>query len=57
MSKADTPVNLRTFSAVLEVVAYIPTKSDSEIAKEINHAVKVTIPGCLSVMEVLYIKG
>jgi len=57
MSKEDTPVNLRTFRTVLEVVAYIPTKSDNEIAKGINHAIKMTIPGRLSVMEVMYLKG
>ena len=57
MSKAETPVNRKTLRAVSEVVAYTPTRSDSEIAKGINHAMKITIAGRLSVMEILYFKG
>ena len=50
MSKADTPVNNDTVWTVLEVAAYISTRSDSEITKGINHAIKITIPGRLSRM-------
>ena len=57
MSKAETPVERRIFRAVSDSVAYIPTKSDSEIASGISHAKKITITGRLSVMEVLYLSG
>ena len=43
MSKAEKPVTLNIFRTVLDSVAYIPTKSVSEIAKGINHAVRITI--------------
>ena len=57
MSKADTPLNRKTFRAVLEVVTYIPTKSDSDIAKGMNQAIEITIRGRLLVVEVMYLKG
>ena len=57
MSNAETPVNRKTLRAVSEVVAYKPTRSDSEIAKGINHAIKIAIAGRLLVVEILYFKG
>ena len=57
MSKADTQVNCKILWAVLEVVAFIPTRSDIEITKGNSHAIMITIPGRLTGMEVLYLKG
>ena len=57
MSKADTPVNLRIFQAVGEDVAYIPKASDKDIAKGMDHARAIAIPGRLAVMQVIYLNG
>jgi len=57
MSKAETPVRRRTFRAVCEFVAYIPSPIDSEIAKGTNHASKITTPGRLAVKEGRYLNG
>ena len=57
MSKADTPVNLRIFQAVGEDVAYIPKASDKDIAKGMDHARAIAIPGRLAVMHVTYLNG
>lgn len=57
MSKVDTLANRKTFRAVLEVVAYIPIKSNKEIPKGINHAIRITTAGRLFVIELLYLKG
>ena len=56
-SKAETPVNRRTFRAVSEVVMYIPTKSASEIINGVNHAIMITLSGRLLVIDAMYLKG
>ena len=57
MSNPETPVSRRTFQAVYELVTYIPRLSDSDIIKGINHASKMTLPGCLAVIDEMYLKG
>ena len=57
MSKMEMFSIRKIFRAVGDCVAYNPTKRDKALAKEISHAVMMTIPGRLSVMDVWYLNG